>query len=344
MTKENTTLSTAPEGYGIVTPWIISSDTTGLLDFVATAFGARDPFSLDIGGGRIGHAETRIGDSVIMGFDAAPEWPQTPAFLRIYVDDADQTVRRACAAGATMVTELGNSAWGDRGARVRDLLGNIWWIMSQVEDVPADEAEARWNAPVYAAGMEYAIRSFDQAMRGKGNHPDDCPAIIRNLPSPARAEGVEPIPAGHKAVEPWIISRDTAGLLDFITLAFGAEESFRVPMGDGSIGHAEARIGDSTILAFDSRPEWPDTPAFLRLYVDDGDATFAKALAAGATAVTEMTEMYWGDRVGRVRDPLGNLWWIQSRVLELTEDQAMERATDPVFVKAMEYVSGTKLV
>lgn len=57
-----------------------------------------------------------------------------------------------------------------------------------------------------------------------------------------------------------------------------------------------------------------------------------------------MTEMYWGDRVGRVRDPLGNLWWIQSRVLELTEDQAMERATDPVFVKAMEYVSGTKLV
>lgn len=224
MTKENTTLSTAPEGYGIVTPWIISSDTTGLLDFVATAFGARDPFSLDIGGGRIGHAETRIGDSVIMGFDAAPEWPQTPAFLRIYVDDADQTVRRACAAGATMVTELGNSAWGDRGARVRDLLGNIWWIMSQVEDVPADEAEARWNAPVYAAGMEYAIRSFDQAMRGKGNHPDDCPAIIRNLPSPARAEGVEPIPAGHKAVEPWIISRDTAGLLDFITLAFGAEE------------------------------------------------------------------------------------------------------------------------
>jgi hypothetical protein len=57
-----------------------------------------------------------------------------------------------------------------------------------------------------------------------------------------------------------------------------------------------------------------------------------------------MTEMYWGDRVGRVRDPFGNLWWIQSRVLELTEDQAMERAADPVFVKAMEYVSGTKLV
>ena len=96
MTKANSSLSTAPEGYGIVTPWIISSDTTGLLDFVAKAFGARDPFSLDIGGGRIGHAEVRIGDSVVMGFDAAPDWPDTPAFLRIYVEDADQTVNRAC--------------------------------------------------------------------------------------------------------------------------------------------------------------------------------------------------------------------------------------------------------
>ena len=185
MTKANSSLSTAPEGYGIVTPWIISSDTTALLDFVAKAFGARDPYSLDIGGGRIGHAETRIGDSVIMGFDAPPGWPDTPAFLRLYVEDADQTVNRACLAGATMVTELGNSAWGDRGARVRDPLGNIWWIMSQMEDVPADEAEARWNAPVYAAGMEYAIRSFDQAMTGKGNHPDDCrPSSETCLPQP----------------------------------------------------------------------------------------------------------------------------------------------------------------
>jgi uncharacterized glyoxalase superfamily protein PhnB len=344
VTTENSSLSTAPEGYGIVTPWIISSDTTGLLDFIAKAFGARDVFSLEIGGGRIGHAEARIGDSVIMGFDAAPDWPFTPAFLRIYVEDADNTVDRACAAGATMVTELGNSAWGDRGARIRDPFGNIWWIMSRMEDVPEDEAEARWVDPLFLAGMEYAIRSFDQAMTGEGNNPDDCPPAIRKLASPVRAEGVQALPAGHKTVEPWIISRNTGGLLEFMSTAFGAEESFRVPMGDGSIGHAEARIGDSTILAFDSRPEWPDTPAFLRLYVDDGDATFAKALAAGATAITEMTEMYWGDRTGRVRDPFGNLWWIQSRVLELTEDEAMERATDPVFVKAMEYVSGTKLL
>ncbi|WP_426976314.1 VOC family protein [Pseudarthrobacter sp. O4] len=145
-------------------------------------------------------------------------------------------------------------------------------------------------------------------------------------------------------MEPWIISRNTAGVLDFMTAAFGAREGFRIPMEDGSIGHAEVRIGDSNVLAFDSRPGWPETPAFRRLYVDDGDATFAAAVAAGATPVTDMTEMFWGERAGRVRDPFGNLWWIHCRVVELTEDQAYERAIQPEFVRAMGYVTSAEIV
>jgi uncharacterized glyoxalase superfamily protein PhnB len=97
-------------------------------------------------------------------------------------------------------------------------------------------------------------------------------------------------------------------------------------------------------MMFDARPDWPDTPAFLRLYVEDGDEVFRRALAAGATTVTELTELFWGDRVGRVRDPLGNLWWVQQRVAELTPEEIGQRMTEPRFVEAMRYVQSADFV
>jgi PhnB protein len=155
---------------------------------------------------------------------------------------------------------------------------------------------------------------------------------------------IDPVPEGYGTVTPWVISRDTARLIDFVTEAFGATELARVVMEDGTIGHAEVRIGDSVVMMFDARPDWPDTPAFLRLYVEDGDAVFRRALGAGATAVTELTELFWGDRVGRVRDPLGNVWWIQQRVAELTPEEIEQRMTEPRFVEAMDYVQGADIV
>ena len=112
-------------------------------------------------------------------------------------------------------------------------------------------------------------------------------------------DAVQPIPEGYHSVTPWIISRDTARLLDFMSKAFGAEELGRVYNEDGTIGHAEAKIGDCIVMAFDARREWPPTPCFLRLYVPDGDAVYQQAIAAGATSVTEMTSLSFGDRVGR---------------------------------------------
>ncbi len=155
---------------------------------------------------------------------------------------------------------------------------------------------------------------------------------------------ITPVPDGYGTVTPWIISRDTARLLDFVAEVFDATELARVPNDDGTIGHAEVRIGDSVVMMFDARPEWPDTPAFLRLYVEDGDAVFRRALAAGASPVTRMTELFWGDRVGRVRDPLGNVWWIQQRVAELTPEEIAQRAADPELVEAMRYVQSAELV
>jgi uncharacterized glyoxalase superfamily protein PhnB len=149
-------------------------------------------------------------------------------------------------------------------------------------------------------------------------------------------------PEGYSTVTPWIISRDTAAEIDFLTAAFGAEELARVVGDDGTIGHAECRIGDAVVMLFDARPDWPDTPAFLRLYVDDCDAVFGQALATGATAVTEPTNMAWGDRVGRVRDPLGHLWWVQTRLEDLDWAEMERRAGQQEYIDAMKYVTSAE--
>ena len=150
--------------------------------------------------------------------------------------------------------------------------------------------------------------------------------------------GIRSVPEGYHAVTPWIISRDTARLLDFVKEAFGAEEIARVPDEDGAIGHAEFRIGDSIVMAFDAREGWPDTPGFFRLYVENGDAVYRRALEAGAVSVTEMTDLFFGDRVGRVRDSQGNIWWIQTRVEEVDPEEMEKRAGQKGYVDAMRYV------
>ena len=150
-----------------------------------------------------------------------------------------------------------------------------------------------------------------------------------------------PIPEGYHAVTPFVISKDAGRFLDFMTEAFGAEELARVVGEDGAIGHAESRIGDSVVMAFDAKQGWPDTPAFLRIYVPDGDATYRQALDAGATSVTEMTDMPWGDRVGRVRDPVGNLWWIMSRIEDVAPEEMERRYGEQKYIDAMEYVQSS---
>ena len=151
------------------------------------------------------------------------------------------------------------------------------------------------------------------------------------------------IPAGYGTVTPWLISRDSAALIRFLESAFGAEEiaGSRMHSPDGSIAHAEIRIGDSIVMLFDSYEGWPQTPGFFRLYVEDADATHARALRSGAASVTEVTELFWGDRVGRVCDPFGNVWWLQSHAVDVPPDEMRERMEDPRMVEGMRYVQQT---
>jgi uncharacterized glyoxalase superfamily protein PhnB len=139
-------------------------------------------------------------------------------------------------------------------------------------------------------------------------------------------------------VTPWIIGRDTAGLMDFLAAAFDAVDlGGRVVDDEGRIGHAEMRIGDSVVMMFD-KPNWTPTPAFLRLYVPDVEQTLKNAVAAGGTVITEPTHLFWGDVVARVSDPFGNLYWLQTRIENVDADEMTRRLTDPKFIAAMDYV------
>jgi uncharacterized glyoxalase superfamily protein PhnB len=115
--------------------------------------------------GTLGHAEVWIGNSVVQMFDARAEWPDTPAFLTLYVDDCDAVHRRALQAGASEITPLSNSAFGDRGSRIRDPLGNIWWIQTHVEDVPEEEMARRMGEQPYIEGMRVAQETLDRELR-----------------------------------------------------------------------------------------------------------------------------------------------------------------------------------
>ena len=148
-------------------------------------------------------------------------------------------------------------------------------------------------------------------------------------------------PAGHTAVAPWVVTEDTGALLDFITVAFGGEELARVQVEDGSIGHAEIRVGDTVVLAFDRRPEWPAMPSLLRVWVPDADAAMVAAVDAGARTVTAASNSAFGQRGGRVRDPFGNIWWVVSQVENLTEEEMWSRFSQPAYAESMRIAQAT---
>jgi PhnB protein len=154
-----------PGGKSTVTPYVVVEGAARFLDFVERTFGARPGVRVPNEDGTIGHAEVTIGDSVLMTFDAKPHWPATPSMLSVYVDDVDDVLARALSAGATVVTALATSGiTGDRGCRITDPVGNIWWIQTHLEDVDEATMRERFAAPGELAQMRRAQQSFDDEM------------------------------------------------------------------------------------------------------------------------------------------------------------------------------------
>jgi uncharacterized glyoxalase superfamily protein PhnB len=156
MTVQSNSVHPVPAGYGTVDPFVIVKGAAQFIDFMKRAFDAQEPFPPIKGAdGLIGHAEVRIGNSVVMLFDSIPHWQPTPAFLRLYVEDCHAAYQRALNAGGDSVTEPTLVPWGDWVARVRDPFGNLWWIMTHIEDVDEEEIGRRYTEPRYIEAMQH---------------------------------------------------------------------------------------------------------------------------------------------------------------------------------------------
>ena len=143
---------------------------------------------------------------------------------------------------------------------------------------------------------------------------------------------VKPIPEGYHSVTPYLIVDDAAEAIDFYKQAFGAEEKFRLPMGD-RIGHAEIKIGDSFIMLADEFPDMGHlgpkarggTTVSLMVYVPDVDSAFKTALDAGAKQERPVENQFWGDKLGTLTDPFGHKWSLATHVEEVSESELGKR-------------------
>ena len=145
---------------------------------------------------------------------------------------------------------------------------------------------------------------------------------------------MKPVPAGYHTVTPHLVVRDAAKAIDFYAAAFGAEELYRMPGPDGAVMHAELMIGDSRVMLGEEAPQMgalsPQTiggsPVSLLLYVKDVDASFTRAGQAGCTIQMPPTDMFWGDRYGKVQDPFGHQWALATHKEDVTPEEMHRRA------------------
>ena len=145
---------------------------------------------------------------------------------------------------------------------------------------------------------------------------------------------VKPIPEGYHTVTPYLSIAGATEAIEFYKRAFGATELFRLPMPSGEIGHAELKIGDSSVMladpcdegGFRSPKSLNGSSVGLHLYVADADTLFAQAVAAGAKVVKPVQDQFYGDRTGTLEDPFGHIWFIATHKEDLTPEEIATRA------------------
>jgi PhnB protein len=153
---------------------------------------------------------------------------------------------------------------------------------------------------------------------------------------------VKHIPDGYHTATPYLIVKGAASALEFYKKALGATEIMRFPGPDGLIGHAEIRIGDSVLMLADENlamgARSPRTlggsPISIMVYVEDSDATFNKAVAAGAKVVRPLMDQFYGDRSGIVEDPFGHTWSISTHKEDVPPEEMKKRAEAAMKQKA----------
>jgi PhnB protein len=266
-------------------PRIAFKSAAKAIDFYKAAFGAKETMRFELEG-QIPHAELMIGDSVILVTD---EWPEggrfsaetlgnSPVAMALSVPNVDAFFQHAVDAGATIVYPVKDQFYGRREGTLRDPFGYLWSVSTITEEISVEEMHRRMGEPP-------------------------------QKPKPA----VDPVPKGYRTVTPYVVVQNAPALLDFMKDTFRGEEVFRSIGGAGGI-HAEVRIGDSMLMVGGGGPElaWRGQakPQAFHIYVHDCDATYKRALEAGAKSIAEPVDQSYGERSGSVQDSGGNNWYI----------------------------------
>jgi len=146
---------------------------------------------------------------------------------------------------------------------------------------------------------------------------------------------VKPIPEGYHTLTPYFTLRDAVRAIEFYKQAFGAQERGLMKGPDGKVMHAELKIGNSIVMLADEFPEFGavapesggNTSMGLHIYVDNVDQAFDRAVKAGAKVEMPVSDQFWGDRYGKLRDPFGHKWSIATHVKDMSADE-MKRSMD----------------
>lgn len=148
------------------------------------------------------------------------------------------------------------------------------------------------------------------------------------------AKSTQAIPKGYHTVTPSLFVAGAAKAIDFYKKALGAEEMMRFPAPDGTIMHAELRIGDSPIMLGDEMPDQGGkgpksiggTPVSFFVYQEDVDAAWKRAINAGGKEVMPLEDQFWGDRAGCFEDPFGHQWWLAQHIKDMTPEEVNKAA------------------
>ncbi len=276
----------------IALPCLVFKNAAKAIEFYEKAFGAKELFRFEHEG-HIPHAEIAIGDSNVALRD---EWAEgnifsaetlgnSPVSLEVHVPDVDEFARRAVAAGMEVIRPLKDQFYGRRDVTLGDPFGYQWRGITVKEQVSIEEMHRR----------------MEQLTTG---------------PEGGRISqtGVDPIPRGFHRVTPYIVTADGDAMINFAKNAFGAEITLRAEGGGAGGVHGEVRIGDTMLMMGGGLPGKPFAAkpqlTALHVYVKDTDATYKKALQAGATSLGAPQDHEYGERGASVKDPFGNFWYI----------------------------------
>lgn len=280
-----------PPGHRTITPHLWVRNANRALTFMQKGFDAKTVHQLTRPDGAILYLEVKIGGSMLLVRRAADDALSMPAMLYLDAADTDAAYQRGIAAGATSILEPTALYDGYRHAGLRDGEGNLWWIATRLEQL--DKATAAYF---------------------------HSPALFKEAAMPLSS--VRP---GFHTITPYLVVSDVARLARFLQATFAAEEARRIAKPDGTPTYLEMKIGDSMLMIAEAAADWPPMPATVYLYVEDTDAAFQRAIAAGATGLMPPTDMYYGDRNAGVRDSSGNLWWIATHFEDVSQAELQRR-------------------